>query len=82
MNAPAALINQLRIVGKALWAAGLPVLDDLHNFSYDWKPPANMKAGDKKVDDYKTQKYIDALKQLKTRCHHDDYALHRPLGNF
>ncbi|MDQ6762669.1 MAG: polysaccharide deacetylase family protein [Bacteroidota bacterium] len=65
MNAPDELINQLRTVGKLLWAAGLPVLDDLHNFSYDWKAPANMKAGDRKVEDYKTQKYIDALKQLK-----------------
>lgn len=62
---PDIFINQLRMIGKTLWAAGLPVLDDLHNFSYDWKAPANIKAGDKKELDYKTQKYIEALKLLK-----------------
>lgn len=65
MHTPDGFINQLRNMGKMLWDAGLPVLDDLHNFSYDWAPPPNMKAGDKKSEDYKTQKYIDALKLLK-----------------
>lgn len=40
-------------VGKQLWAAGLPVLDDLHNFSYGWKTTD------------KTDQYIDAVKNLK-----------------
>ncbi len=65
MHTPDVFINQLRNMGKLLWDAGLPVLDDLHNFSYDWAPPPNMKAGDKKSGDYKIQKYIDALKLLK-----------------
>ncbi|MEP7252066.1 MAG: polysaccharide deacetylase family protein [Ginsengibacter sp.] len=65
MHTPDVFINQLRNIGKKVWDAGLPVLDDLHNFSYDWKPPADYKAGDKISEDYKTQKYIDALKQLK-----------------
>ncbi len=65
MHTPDVFINQLRDMGKRLWDAGLPVLDDLHNFSYDWAPPPNMKAGDKKSEDYKTQKYIEALKLLK-----------------
>src|SRR5689334_21436987 len=34
-----AQIQQIRGIGKILWNAGLPVLDDLHNFSYDWKVP-------------------------------------------
>ncbi|MCW3088531.1 MAG: ChbG/HpnK family deacetylase [Sediminibacterium sp.] len=35
-NAPDAMVQQLRQVGKMLWSAGLPVLDDLHNDSYGW----------------------------------------------
>lgn len=51
---------QLRTIGKSLWAAGLPVLDDLHNGTYNWQPPAGAyKAA------YKTKQYIDALKEVK-----------------
>ena len=64
-HTPDVFINQLRSAGKTLWAAGLPVLDDLHNFSYDWKVPENVKPGDEKSQDYKTQKYIEALKLLR-----------------
>ncbi len=64
MHTPDAYVNQLRIIGKRLWAAGLPVLDDLHNFSYDWSAPANVNDNDQ-TKDYKTQKYIEALKLLK-----------------
>jgi predicted glycoside hydrolase/deacetylase ChbG (UPF0249 family) len=27
-------------IGKRIWEAGLPVLDDLHNMSYGWRPDA------------------------------------------
>jgi hypothetical protein len=60
-----ATIGQMRILGKMLWNAGLPVLDDLHNYSYDWVIPADISSDDKKLDDYKTAKYIEALKTLK-----------------
>lgn len=53
-------LAQLRTVGSMLWAAGLPVLDDLHNSTYDWQPPnAPYKPG------YKTARYIAALKEVK-----------------
>lgn len=65
MNASDAMINQLRALGKMIWNAGLPVLDDLHNYSYDWKIPDDIKNDDKKLQAYKTQKYIDAIKTLK-----------------
>jgi hypothetical protein len=48
-----------------LWAAGLPVLDDLHNESYDWPIPDSLKNDDTKLQQYKTAKYIAALTQLK-----------------
>jgi hypothetical protein len=31
--------QQLREIGKKIWSAGLPVLDDLHNVSYDFEYP-------------------------------------------
>jgi hypothetical protein len=65
MHASDAVIQQLRIIGKRLWEAGLPVLDDLHNYSYDWLIPDNIKTDDKKLQAYRTQKYIGALKILK-----------------
>jgi predicted glycoside hydrolase/deacetylase ChbG (UPF0249 family) len=64
-SAPAETINQLRSIGKMLWSAGLPVLDDLHNFSYDWKIPAGIQHNDKNLQAYKTAKYIDGIRSLK-----------------
>jgi chitin disaccharide deacetylase len=62
---PDATIQSMRMIGKQLWAAGLPVLDDLHNYSYDWMIPAEVANDDKKLDEYKTAKYIEALKLLR-----------------
>ena len=55
----------IRALGKQLWDAGLPVLDDLHNFSYDWKVPPNTAGNDAKLDEWRTTKYIDALDMLQ-----------------
>jgi chitin disaccharide deacetylase len=62
---PDATIAELRLLGKQIWYAGLPVLDDLHNSSYDWVIPADIAADDKKLNDFKTKKYIEAIKTLK-----------------
>ncbi len=58
-------IDQFRAIGTTLWNAGLPVLDDLHNFSYDWKIPDSIANNDKKLEQYRTAQYIDALKKLQ-----------------
>ena len=63
-HAPDELIQQLRNIGRTLWFAGLPVLDDLHNFSYDWKIPDDIKINDKKLQAFKTAKYIEGIKSL------------------
>jgi chitin disaccharide deacetylase len=60
-----AQIQQIRAIGKMLWDAGLPVLDDLHNFSYGWSIPNDVKNDDKKLQVWRTQKYIEAIKSLK-----------------
>jgi hypothetical protein len=65
MHATNATIMQLRQVGTTLWSAGLPVLDDLHNYSYDWKIPAEISSDDKKLQAFKTQKYVQAIRSLK-----------------
>lgn len=63
-NAPEAMVQQLRSIGKILWAAGLPVLDDLHNESYGWKIPKEIIDNDRQLQQFKTKKYIEGLKSL------------------
>ncbi|HVM88698.1 MAG TPA: polysaccharide deacetylase family protein [Puia sp.] len=65
MHFPEAMITQLRNIGKQIWDAGLPVLDDLENTSYDVKIPDEIKNDDKKLQQFKTEKYIAAIKSLK-----------------
>ncbi|HEU4903407.1 MAG TPA: hypothetical protein VFT06_11465, partial [Flavisolibacter sp.] len=55
----------IRDIGKMLWLARLPVLDDLHNYSYDWTIPAGIEKDDKKLQAFKTKNYIAALQSLK-----------------
>jgi len=65
MHAPVALVQQLQAAGKMLWNAGLPVLDDLNNETYNWPIPDSVKNDDTKLQRYKTAKYITALQQLQ-----------------
>jgi chitin disaccharide deacetylase len=65
MNASAEMIGGLRMLGNTLWAAGLPVLDDLHNYSYEWPIADSIAGDDKKLQTFKTKKYIEALTSLK-----------------
>lgn len=65
MHANDEVIQQMRQLGKILWAAGLPVLDDLHNYSYDWKVPDEIKNDDRKLQAWRTQKYIESFKLLQ-----------------
>jgi hypothetical protein len=74
-KAPDAQIAQMRALGKMLWDAGLPVLDDLHNFSYDWKVPDSIApkgnapksnaSDDRKLQRWRTALYIDALSRVQ-----------------
>jgi len=59
------MVKQMRSLGVMLWNAGLPVLDDLHNFSYEWKIPDSIANDDDKLRDFKTTKYIAALQLLQ-----------------
>ena len=58
-------INSIRALGKQLWNAGLPLIDDLHNTSYGWELGKGVIATDKNLQQLKTKKYIEGLKSLK-----------------
>jgi hypothetical protein len=55
---------QVRALGEKLWRAGLPVLDDLHNTSYDWTIPPDVMS-DEQLRKWRTQRYMETLKELK-----------------
>ena len=56
---------QLRATGKMLWDAGLPVLDDLHNVSYDFEYPDDKDLSDKALQKIATTQYIRTIDELK-----------------
>lgn len=55
----------LRILGKQLWNAGLPVLDDIYNESYGWEMPKGVKVTDEALQKFKTKKYEEAFMAMK-----------------
>lgn len=65
MKFPIGFIRQFQREGKLIWNAGLPVLDDLHNYSYDWKVPAGMSTDDKKLCKWRVALYEKTLLKLK-----------------
>lgn len=57
--------GMIKALGKKVWDAGLPVLDDLHNESYAWVPVNKDNISKEELQKYKTQKYIDGLAKAK-----------------
>lgn len=60
---PAALASASQ-VGEMLWKNGLPVLDDLHNSSYDWKMEDISHKSDADIRQWYTDKYIESIGRL------------------
>lgn len=58
-------MQQMQALGKMLWGAKLPVLDDLHNESYEWKVPDAIAKDEKKLQAFNAKKYIEAFQSLK-----------------
>jgi chitin disaccharide deacetylase len=54
---------QLKATGKMIWDAGLPVLDDLHNVSYDFEYPGDLS--DAALQKVATAQYIKTIRDLK-----------------
>ena len=59
------VLKEFQQTGKTIWDAGLPILDDLHNVSYEWEYPASVRSSDKDLQTYATQHYIETIKALK-----------------
>jgi chitin disaccharide deacetylase len=57
--------EKAQAIGKMLWDAGLPVLDDLHNDSYGWLMDTTIKPSEKALQQFKTKKYIESFKNLQ-----------------
>jgi len=55
---PEAQVDQIRGLGKMLWAAKLPVLDDLHNESYDWEIPKEMQGDNQEMQEFKSKNIL------------------------
>jgi predicted glycoside hydrolase/deacetylase ChbG (UPF0249 family) len=64
-HAPEAQVQQMRAIGKTLWDAGLPVLDDLHNVSYDWAIVDSAKNDEDQMRQSRTAQYVEGIKSLK-----------------
>lgn len=64
-NSGAQEIQQFQQIGKMLWNAGLPVLDDLFADTYGWKLPSETPNTEENLRKMKTQKYIELLKEAK-----------------
>ena len=60
-NVPPAQQQLIAQVGKQLWDAGLPVLDDLDGTSYGWNLPEGTKMTDENLRRYKTRKFTELL---------------------
>lgn len=62
---PEMMVQAVRNLGRQLWQAGLPVLDDLHNTSYGWNVPEGIAPTDQHIREFKVKQYIQALRELK-----------------
>jgi len=58
-------MEQARQIGKQLWDAGLPVIDDVISETYDWRLPKGMKKSDDNLQAYKTSKFIERFNEMQ-----------------
>ncbi len=61
---PAPLVGS-RDIGQTIWAAGLPVLDDLHNTSYGWRLDSDAEVTDQALSEMKVARYSEAVRSLE-----------------
>lgn len=65
MDIPApANLAKAKETGAMLWKNGLPVLDDLHNSSYDWNMPGVDQKSDAEIRKWYTDHYIESIGRL------------------
>jgi predicted glycoside hydrolase/deacetylase ChbG (UPF0249 family) len=59
-----AALGKAKEIGEMLWKNGLPVLDDLHNSSYDWNMPDIDHKTDAQIQKFYTDHYIESMGRL------------------
>lgn len=57
-------LDKAKQVGQMLWKGGLPVLDDLHNSSYDWNMADVDHQSDAAIRKFYTDHYIESIGRL------------------
>ena len=57
-------LGDAKAIGARLWKSGLPVLDDLHNSSYDWNMPDIEYKTDAEIQKWYTDHYIESIGRL------------------
>lgn len=63
MSLPAEARQQFTAMGEMLWNGGLPVLDDLHNLSYNFEYKPGM--ADDELRKFATSRYIETMRALQ-----------------
>ncbi len=59
------VLGRAEAVGKMVWEAGLPVLDDLHNTSGGWRVPKGQERTAENIKEVKVQEFLKAFEQLQ-----------------
>jgi chitin disaccharide deacetylase len=57
-------LSKAKTIGAMIWKNGLPVLDDLHNSSYDWQMPDIEHKTDAEIQKWYTDHYIESIGRL------------------
>jgi predicted glycoside hydrolase/deacetylase ChbG (UPF0249 family) len=57
-------LDKAKTIGEMLWKKGLPVLDDLHNSSYEWNMPDVDNKSDEEIQKWYTDHYIESIGRL------------------
>jgi predicted glycoside hydrolase/deacetylase ChbG (UPF0249 family) len=57
-------LAKAKVTGEMLWKNGLPVLDDLHNSSYDWNMPDVDNKSDEEIRKWYTDHYMESIGRL------------------
>jgi len=65
MRSTAADKQMAKGIGKMLWDAGLPVIDDLHNTSYDVPLPKDVSPTAEHIRKHKTAFYKQAIRDIR-----------------
>ncbi|GAB4016810.1 hypothetical protein GCM10028808_46420 [Spirosoma migulaei] len=58
------LVKNTKAVGELIWKAGLPVLDDLHTISGNWRPDTK-DVSPEAWGSYKTEQFKDAISRME-----------------